>query len=257
MDGVMNHRPRRCRRRRRCRCRRGAFSLVEVLVVIGIIAVLIGLLMPVLSSARRQAKCVQCKAQLADLGHALQMYSNDNQGWLYPCAADSDGSTIPHWGSRVPPHERWPMKVFKVAGAPWPPPYDPTQYDGEPDPIKFPAAPYTPAVLRCPSDENPSEVHSYVLNSHLCEHGIKAGGHDFGGLSASEVILAGEKRSTETDYYMQQGDFDRVVEQYRHGLAVGSNCLYVDGHVSTVLPKDARIGIDPWLLRATDPIAPP
>src|SRR4051812_3737196 len=122
----------------------------------------------------------------------------------------------------------------------------------------YPPPPYTPAVLRWPGDENPAEAHSYVLNSHLCEHAIKAGGHDFGGLSASEVVLAGEKRSTETDYYMQQGDFDRVVEQYRHGIAVGSNCLYVDGHVSTVLPKDARAGIDPWTLRrGTDTEPPP
>ena len=64
------------RQRRRCH-RRCAFSLVELLVVIGMIALLIGLLMPILSSARRQAKCVQSKAQLADLGQALQMYSKD------------------------------------------------------------------------------------------------------------------------------------------------------------------------------------
>ena len=234
---------------------RTAFSLIELLVVVGIIAVLIGLIMPMLSAARRHAKCLQCKAQLADLGHALQIYSNENGGWLYPCASDSQGNTIPHWGSPVPPHERWPMKVYKLASAPWPPPYDPAQYDGEPDPVKFPAGPYTPAVLRCSSDDNPAEAHSYVLNSHLCQHGLKAGGHDFGGLSVSEVVLAGEKRSTETDYYMQEHDFDRVVEQYRHGTSVGSNCLYLDGHVSTVLPKDVRAGIDPWTLQAQE-VAP-
>ena len=107
---------------------RHGFSLIELLVVIGIIAILIAILGPALSGARRQAKKVQCQTQLRELGHALQLYQNANGGWLYPCDKDSSGRTIPHWGTAVPPHERWPMKVFKVTAAPDPLPYDPANY---------------------------------------------------------------------------------------------------------------------------------
>ena len=61
---------------------RRAFSLVEILVVIGIIAVLIGLLMPAIIRARESARTIQCASQLRSLGHAFHMYANANQGHL-------------------------------------------------------------------------------------------------------------------------------------------------------------------------------
>ncbi|MEM7809268.1 MAG: prepilin-type N-terminal cleavage/methylation domain-containing protein [Planctomycetota bacterium] len=62
--------------------RRRGFSLVEILVVIGIIALLISILLPALTRARQSATTVVCLSNLRQIGAALNLYANEQYGRL-------------------------------------------------------------------------------------------------------------------------------------------------------------------------------
>jgi prepilin-type N-terminal cleavage/methylation domain-containing protein/prepilin-type processing-associated H-X9-DG protein len=99
---------------------RRAFSLVELLVVIGIITILIAILLPSLSRAREQSRLIVCKNNLRQIGTALHMYANDN-GDYYP-----DGFTLGGAFFRVGLNQKIP---------------------GNPDPFSVPEVYGLPAVL--------------------------------------------------------------------------------------------------------------
>lgn len=66
--------------------RRKAFTLVELLIVIGIIALLIGILLPALSKARAQSQLIQCQSNIRQIVTAEMLFAQDHQGCIPTCS---------------------------------------------------------------------------------------------------------------------------------------------------------------------------
>ena len=130
---------------------KGGFTLVELLVVIGIIAALVAILLPVLNKARLAAQGVSCLSNLRQLGYGVTMYVGENRGYL-PCTnvavpdATVTGKVLN--GYRL---VSWPEAIARYIGYP-----DAQQvYGPGTDPYMNPvaAAGIIKGVLACPAVE--------------------------------------------------------------------------------------------------------
>ncbi len=108
---------------------RPAFTLVELLVTVSVIALLIAILLPSLKKARAQAKRVVCGSHLKQLALAHTAYAIDNDGYLVPNGLSESGS--------------WPLWYLNTAeGGVFAPYWSGRESSGE-------------KLLTCPSDRNP------------------------------------------------------------------------------------------------------
>lgn len=198
------------------------FTLVEVLVVIGIIALLLAMLMPTLAGAKRKSLQVACAANLRTNFMMMQMYANANKGWWCP---PGKGYTPVGKVPFVPTEDRWPKYVFGK---------------------------WNPPTMLCSADKEPAEEHSFLINRHVLDRGIRDGKKGSSGKDYSEIVLMGEKVTTNPDYYMEIQTKEKTiefwtrVEKYRHGLVAGSNYLWLDGHVTNQHPSEFKNSVDPW-----------
>src|SRR5512146_1843058 len=94
------------------------FSLIEVMVVIGIIAILLALLFPSLQRAREAAIQIQCASQLRQLGVGFMNYAAQNRGWLprwsgwHVYGGDGTGEDAPGpgWTEAIEPYYVSPLR---------------------------------------------------------------------------------------------------------------------------------------------------
>lgn len=232
---------------------RRAFTLVELLVVIGIIAILVAILLPALNKARSAAQITACTSNMKQQYMGLLMYANDNKGgWIPPpCEAlpkiNGTGTFWPSWNTFI---RRYPNYVKNPTVYGWAAPRD-----------------YVPnhGVFQCPSrdgvvyawngpqpdTEFNNERGHYGMNSRMAEEanprpnyvGRTANGLNNGYYRLSktkhptEMFLVGE--TTHSNYA-----FIFLTMEWRHQQR--SNILFHDGHVQTfrmgtVQPEKYRI----------------
>ena len=86
------------------RTRRHGFTLAELLVVIGIVALLISILVPLISRTRQSGGRVKCPSNLRQIGQAIQMYANDFKGQFPRAVFDGAGGPPTEYSAPLAPH---------------------------------------------------------------------------------------------------------------------------------------------------------
>jgi prepilin-type processing-associated H-X9-DG protein/prepilin-type N-terminal cleavage/methylation domain-containing protein len=229
------------------------FTLVELLVVTGIIALLIAVMMPGLAAARRHAQTIQCAANLRTIGQAMQQYANEFKG------------RVPrdYWYDLeyVQGHILWAEAFGKYVGHPMP---DVRDLSPNRDRILGPEFAQV-GVYQCPAFPNERQPLDYVTNAWWAGMvGVSGPLINITRMPGSGRIVyiteANSGKNLPVDSFGIHDVFDpghlpmvgttpqgssRVLNDMRHGGRI--NLLYLDGHVETRMFRDVGRRDFDWL----------
>ena len=197
------------------------FTLIELLVVIAIIAILAGILMPALSSARSRSRAVKCQSNLSQLGLVYNNYSDDNNGFV-PCMDNLGGAGAVNSKGEPIDAKSWLNDTVK-------------RYLGKNNASQEPVA-----LLRCPDEEALEEITTnyglnYLIATRGVGQGIKKESHlqpsstamiveNFGHLCYYPAVANAEKiHNTGSSYGKNRAAY------FRHNDRTG--VAFIDGHI--------------------------
>ncbi len=223
-----------------------AFTLIELIVALAVIALLAGLLLSALPAARQAAHGVQCQSRLRQLGLAVQMYWSENQGRLFPYLLDRREGGRTYWfgwlgggsegrrrfqpglGPLWPYLEgrgvelcpsfsyRHPLYKPKAAGASWGYGYN---------------LHLSPSGRREPRPEDPAlRVSDLGRSSDLLLLADAAQINDFQSPASSDSPML------EEFYYVDHGGASYANGHFRHRRQ--GNAVFLDGHAEPLPPEE-------------------
>jgi prepilin-type N-terminal cleavage/methylation domain-containing protein/prepilin-type processing-associated H-X9-DG protein len=226
---------------------KGAFTLIEMLVVIAIIAILAALLLPALKGAKDRARAIECENNIRQLSLALNLYADENMDLLVNNHGIQETMSLKqNWANNI---EDWLSSEGNTNLT--------TLTDGKLSPYLS----LSTAVFKCPSDrsvaENGPRIRSFSMNSLVGDPGNLTNKFnpqlmqffrmsDIPNPSQIYVFLDEHPDTINDGFFMNRWDefrWGNLPASYHNGAG---NLSFADGHIEThrwVLEDTRRPGV--------------